>query len=308
MIVSLFKSTNKFVNKYGTKFCNSVNKPEKAGELLNTIGDTVEFPGKPAAKVCKSAKEIITDSIGGNIKLTKDFQDLGNFYSFKTFFKKPTQHYIYIDKDKSTKWTTYTGGHVSCHYDLMGELEKFFVFDSAAKSIREFNKLGGLVKQYTPEEALAMLKYKSSSTEIHKLLRGKQQVKNQEEVEKVINNLTQIFENGKASVASEDIIAYRALDKHSLDAILNMEHDGMIFNDPSFVSVATKKSSVYPFLNLKNMNHIMQVKIPKGSKYINLDEVGHIVVPQKAENELLLKGDLLIKNRDGRIIAEYIGR
>ena len=51
----------------------------------------------------------------------------------------------------------------------------------------------------------------------------------------------------------------------------------------------------------------MQIKIPKNSKYINLDEIGHIINPQLPENELLLKGDFLIKNRKGMIVAEYLG-
>ena len=273
----------------------------------NNIGDIFELSSNPIKQTSKAIKEIIAKSIGGNIEITKDFQDLGSFYSTKIFFKKPTQHYIYIDKNKSTKLKKHIGGHISCHYKKNNMLDKFFVFDWATKSVRQFDKNGVLTKHFTPEETYAMFKYKSSSTEIHKVLRGKKNVKNQSEIEKTIKNLSQIFENGKASTTTEDIIAYRALDKHSLKTILSMEKDGMIFKDPSFTSVATKKSSIYQFLNFKNYKHIMQIKIPKNSKYLNLDEIGHIINPQKAENELLLKGDFLIKSRKGMIIAEYIG-
>ena len=87
--------------------------------------------------------------------------------------------------------------------------------------------------------------------------------------------------------------------------------DGMVFEDPSFVSVATKKSSVFQFLNFKNCRHIMQIKIPKDSKYLNMDEFGNIIIRNSAENELLLdKGSkFVIKNKPnkGIIEVEYIG-
>lgn len=273
----------------------------------NNVGDVIELSNQTAKQTCKNIKEIIAKSIGGNIEIKKDFQDLGRFYSMKMFFKKPTLHYIYIDKNKSTKLKTYIGGHISCYYDKNNMLKKLFVFDWTTKSVRQFNKDGVLMKHFTPEETYAMFKYKNSSTNIHKVLRSKKTLKNQNEIEKIIKNLSQIFENGKASVTTQEIIAYRALDKQSLKTIMSMAKDGMIFKDPSFTSVATKKSSIYQFLNFKNYNHIMQIKIPSNSKYINLDEIGHIIQPQKAENELLLKGNFLIKSRKGMIIAEYIG-
>ncbi len=82
---------------------------------------------------------------------------------------------------------------------------------------------------------------------------------------------------------------------------MSMGKNDTIFESPSFFSVATKKRKIFQFLNPRNFNHIMQIKIPKGTKYINLDEIGNAIVLQSAETELLLnKGSkFIIKNKKG---------
>ena len=37
----------------------------------------------------KTPKEIISDALGENVKISKDWQDLGTFWGAKTFFTKP---------------------------------------------------------------------------------------------------------------------------------------------------------------------------------------------------------------------------
>ncbi len=153
---------------------------------------------------------------------------------------------------------------------------------------------------------------------------------------KIISDLFK--DNAKTSTMKEDSIVYRALDSKALKEILSMPQDGMIYPEPSFLSVATKKRSTYQFLNFKNFNHKLKLRVKEGTKYLDMDNIsaghfnhklklrvkegtkyldmdnisaGRIVQPQMLENELVLdKGSkILIRNRHGKggyIEAELI--
>lgn len=253
----------------------------------------------------RTPKEIVSEAIGENCKISKDWQDLGTFYGMKSFFTKPNQHYIY---SKQITPEIYQRGHISCYYNKEQILEKFFVFDWKTKSIRKFNGNGRLITSYTPEETLAIMRYKSDSSNIHKILRQGKTVKNEAQIEESIEALSNIFKTGKTSRTKETLIGYRALDNVSYEKIMSMPDDGMIFTDRSFMSIATDKKSAAKFLNLKSKNHLMQITIPKDTQYLQMDELGHIINPQKPENEWVLNActNLRIKNRDGMIIAEIV--
>ena len=253
----------------------------------------------------KTPKEIVSDALGGNCKITKDWQDLGTFGGVKAFFTTPNQHYIY---SRTIGENVFERGHISCYYNKDKLLEKFLVFDKNTKSIRRFDSNGKLITHYTPEETLAIMKYKHDSGNIHAVLRNAKALKNEAEVQETISALSQIFKNGKTWKSKEKIIGYRALDSESYRRIMSMPEDGMIFTDPSFMSIATDKKSAAKFLNLKSRNHLMQIVIPEGTSYLQMDELGHIINPQTPENEWLLNAgrNLVIKNRKGMIIAELI--
>ena len=256
-------------------------------------------------------KALIKRVLGEDKSIRRSF-DLTSFTGLAGLFKKSIKQYSAIDLNKSNRMNTYISDYVTCYFNKDKKLEKFFTYDLRNKDVRVFDKNGNILKHYSPEETHALLTYSHNSRNIHKLLRYNKKCKNEDEVGKSIDNLSNIFNfNCKVSKTSEDIIAYRALDRYSLDKIMSMPENGMIFEDPSFVSVATKKRNVFQFLNSRNFNHIMQIKIPKDSKYINMDEFGNIVVLNSPENELLLnKGSkFLIKNKgiNGMIEAEYIG-
>ena len=87
-----------------------------------------------------------------------------------------------------------------------------------------------------------------------------------------------------------------------------MSDNEKFFTDPSFMSIATDEKSARKFLNLKGKNHLMQITIPEGTQYLEMDELGHIIMPQKPENEWVLNAGtkMHIKNRAGKIIAEVI--
>ncbi len=207
--------------------------------------------------------------------------------------------------DKETKLTT---KYVGCNFNQKRELETMFVLNKAGKNIDVFTKTGERIRQYSADETEALMRYKKNSRSIHKLLRDNKSVNNSEEVETYIKNISNIYKNGKASIAMNDIITYRALDKTSLKGILPL-NEGDVYEVPSFMSVAKNRKKILQFLNLRNFLHPLEVTIPAKSKYISLDEIHNIVIPNGFETELLLNkgGKLLIthKPKFGTIKAVY---
>jgi hypothetical protein len=267
-------------------------------------GEIVQF----ASKVIRKPKEIIKMALGEGTKVSRDWQDLAcGISGLKALFGKRGTHYVY-SKPLSGGAKAVERGHISCHYDANDILSRFYVFDWNTRSVRLFNGQGKLITHFTPEQTKAMLTYKSDSRGIHHILRNYGKASDCCDLDETIKHLSQVFKEGKTSVTNDWVTGYRALDSVSLKKILAMPEDGMIFVDPSFMSVATNKRSVLPFLNFRNFKHILKVEIPPNTKYLNLDEIGHIINPQKSENEMVLEAGtrLLIKKRDGMIFAELI--
>lgn len=262
----------------------------------------------------KTVKEIIKSVLPENTAIQRDL-DLGRFEGIYGLIKRAPKIRLFkvIDKSKSTKWKTYFSDSVACHYNKENKLEKFLMYNFNRKDISVFDKSGNIIKHYSPQESRALLGYKHDSKDIHKLLRYSKNCKDEEKVREYIDILSCIFnDENKVLKNKKKIIAYRALDGYSLKKIMSMPENGMIFTDPSFVSVTTKKRSLLQFLNYKNFNHIMKVEIPVNSSIINMDEIGNIVLMNFSENELLLKNgsNFLIKNKNGHkgmIEAVYLG-
>lgn len=320
---SLLDQTQKYLEIYnksnGTNYRSIIQiKPAEitTKDLENLKYERAEYPQnaekkgfsqKLKSRLFPTPPAVLKNILGPNQSIQRDFNDLGTFYSAKQLFKSPVQHYISVDTAKSTWANTVKTNDISCIYNKQKQLERIYVYNWEKKTISIFDKDGQLIQSYTPEQTHAMLKYKHDSRDIHRILRYNCKVKNEAEVRENIKHLTKVFEEHKTDIATDDIIAYRALDPATLNKLFSMTGDSIIFEDPSFVSVATKKSSVYPFLNLKNFRHILKIKIPKGSEYLQMDNIGHIVVPQPAENELLLKGKFLITKNNGKFEAVFLG-
>ena len=295
----------KFVQKYQmpTSFDGLRYVPQNS-KVSVCCKDVVQL----ANKVIRKPKEIIIKALGDGTKICRDWQDLAcGIPGLKALFAKRGTHYVY-SKPLVEGSKTVERGHIACYYDKNNALSRFYVFDWNTKSVRLFNGHGKLITHYTPEETMAIFKYKSDSRGIHYILRNGGIPSSDTDLKGTINTLSRIFKEGKTNVTKDWTTGYRALDSISLKRILNMPEDGMIFIDPSFMSVATKKSSVFPFLNFRNFGHILKVEIPPNTKYLNMDELGHIINPQLPENELLLDAgsNLLIKKRNGMISAELI--
>ena len=241
--------------------------------------------------------------------------DLGRYSNPINLFQSKVKLYSVIDVANSNWKKTVFSDYVTCYKNEARELEKFVTINMKSKAINMYNKLGELIRNYTGKESEALITYKHDSGEIHNFLRRRIEPKNNPNLQETIDTISNLYKSkDKVSIAEKDMYVYRALDKTSLKTIKSILKNGetKIFEDPSFVSVATKKSSTFQFLNPSNFNNILKIKIPKGSKYINLDEIGHTVVYQSPENELLLNKGAQFKINGkngfwGMIEAEYLG-
>ena len=244
------------------------------------------------------------NSVLGKEGILRRRVDIASFEGISEIFNKRLKLYRTVDPQ-----TGKTIKNIGCHYNDSREIESMFVLNRAEGNVDVFTKSGEIIRSYTGGEATALFTYKHNSKDIHGVLRGTKKVKNEDEIRKHITFIENLFKEGKnVSIAEENIVAYRALDKTSLKQILSMQ-EGEIFTDPSFVSVATKKRKIYPFFNLKNFRHPLKVTIPKGEKYISLDELHNIVCPNNPETELLLKGsfEIIKKPKYGPIEVIYKG-
>ena len=222
----------------------------------------------------------------------------------------PIRYYKAIDKKKSNLLFNYISDSITCYLDKNDRIDKVLRFNQQNRDVSIYDKNGEILKYYTPDETDALLKYKGNSTAIHDVLRYNKTVKKQEIVENCINTMDSIFKNqDKVDVTEEDMYVYRALDPYSVKQIKqNLSEGKMTFVDPSFVSVSTDKEVPKFFAN----KNIAKIKIPKGTKYISMDEFANIEYSLQQEKELLLNKNSKFsftntKDEDGFFEVEYIG-
>jgi len=278
----------------------------------------VNFSGNISdkSKKIENNKELIRSVIGKEYAVAKEVEDLSGFASIKEVFKPFPSHYGAFEGDSNTGLAVcknYTH-HIGLNYDDDKNISQIRVYDTKRKDVGIYDENGNMLRHYSPEESLALMKYKHDSKNFHKVMRYNEPVKNEEEVKKDIETISNLFKfNYKTNKAEEDFVTYRALDSKALKEIMEMPEDGMIYTEPSILSVATNKKSVLQFMNPKNCRHILRLKVKEGARFINLDEAsaGRIIYPQMPENELIFKpgSKILITNRhaDGGFIdAELI--
>ncbi len=262
-------------------------------------------------KACRlnssKAKGVIKAAIAKDITIARPFEDVGSFYSARQFFRMKPRHYsVFEGKNYSgIAFGENYSHYAAVNYDKSKNFATLRLYDCKTNEVSIYDKLGQLINKYSPDETAAIQYYKRDSKNIHKYLRYNEPVKNEAEVAKNVKIISDLFKgNAKTSTMKEDSIVYRALDSKALKEILSMPQDGMIYTEPSFLSVATKKRSTYQFLNFKNFNHKLKLRVKEGTKYLDMDNIsaGRIVQPQMLENELVLdKGSkILITNRHGK--------
>lgn len=237
----------------------------------------------------QASKNAIRKILGEDIVICRNY-DIGSFQGVAEIFGKTRKLYQSASKQNNSIDRN-SINYIGCFYNNERELENIYVFNRKDKNIDVFTRTGELVQQYTPEEVEALFTYKHDSGNVHRFLRKTKNIKKEkiEKVKKIVELISSLFKNDKnVSKTTEEKITYRALDKSSLNKILSLE-EGEIFTDPSFTSVATKQSKILQFLGLRNFLHPVKIKLPKGTKYISLDELHNIIMPCGRETEFLLQ-------------------
>ena len=236
-----------------------------------------------------TSKSAIRKILGENVIVRRNY-DPARFQGLGEIFGR-NKKLFRTAKIKNNEIDRKSINYVGCFYNNQRELESIYVYNRKNKNIDVFTKTGELIQQYTPEEVAALFSYKHDSRNIHSVLRGTNKTKkgSLETVKKDIQLISNLFKEGKnVSKTTKELTTYRALDKKSLKEILSLK-EGDIFTDPSFTSVATKKSKILQFLNPRNFLHPVKIKLPEGTKYISLDELHNIVLANTRETELLLQ-------------------
>lgn len=237
----------------------------------------------------KTSKKVIRKILGDDIVICRNY-DLGSFEGLAEIFGK-TKKLFQTAKKRNNVIDRDSINYIGCFYNEQRDLQNIYIFNRKNKNIDIFTREGELLQQYTPEETYALFNYKHNSKDIHRILRGSKKIKNEkiEQTRSFIELISNLFKNDKKiSKTTEEKFTYRALDRNSLRTILSLK-EGDIFTNPSFTSVATKKSKILQFLNLCNFLHPAKIKLPKGTKYISLDELHNIIVPCGRETEFLLQ-------------------
>lgn len=234
----------------------------------------------------KASKAAIRNILGENTIVRRNF-DPGRFEGIAEIFGKKKKLFKTAELQNNKVMNI---NYVGCFYNNQRELKNIYIYNRDNKNVDIFTKSGELIQQYTPEETLALFTYKRDSRNIHKALRGNKKLK-KEKLEKInahIKTISNMFKNNKVLKTTEEVVTYRALDKTSLKKILSLK-EGDVFTVASFTSVATKKNKILQFLGLRNFLHPAKIKLPKDTKYISMDELHNIVMPNEMETELLLQ-------------------
>ena len=260
---------------------------------------------KPAKS--RQAKALINRVIGEGHIVVRPIEDFGGFSSLKQLVSCFTTHYAAFRGTIKRKFAfaKYYTHHIALNYDENKNVQKLRIYNVQDKDVSIYDKFGNMVKHYSPEEVMAIQSYKHNSKEIHKFLRYGEHLKNENEVRKTVDIISNIFRfHYKTERAPKSFYVYRALDSKALNTIMAMSKDGMVYIEPSFLSVSTKKRSILQFLRPKNFRHILRLKVYEGARYLDVDKMsmGHIIQPQLAENELIFDKDskILIKTRKGK--------
>lgn len=179
--------------------------------------------------------------------------------------------------------------NAKCIRDAKGYLSEIFVKDNNNKQIFIYDANGILKKHFNADDMKALFEYKYHPESIHDLLRrGKKiGIDSEESLRGWIDNIDKLFlDENKVWKTKEPKIVYRALQinltekqKSSLSQI------GGVFEDLSFVSTTEELATAKRF---SSGNPILEIELPKDSKYLDLDALFNVDRTHWREQEFLL--------------------
>ena len=229
-----------------------------------------------------------------------------------------------LDNYASEKWIM--GGRAIpeckglCHDDIRGKcirdengfLKKIFMINTHNREVHIYDSNGSVLKHFTPDEMSALYEYKYYPNSFHSKFRKDRiaYMTDKEKFEILVKTLDELYLNpDKYYVLEKPTVVYRAL-QDSLTPEQNMvlHKVGDIFTDTSYVSTTQELNTARRF---KGYSPIMEITLPKGTKYFDLDELFNIDGQHWREQEFLLPRNAKFKiigydSANDIIRAEYI--
>lgn len=180
---------------------------------------------------------------------------------------------------------------ISCYKDKDNNTDEIYTLDSASKQVNVYDKNGEIIKTFTPEEMKALFEYKYHPEQIHGLLRNNRyhSMLSEENLWNLINTIDNCFNSpDKVYKTKNQTTVYRALQNNLSDSDkILLSTVGAVYRDNSFVSTTQNLDTAKRF-NTPG-NPIMEISLPEGSKYLDLDRLFNIDRRHWNEQEFLLK-------------------
>lgn len=199
-----------------------------------------------------------------------------------------------------------------CLRDKDGFLKKILMMDKNTNEVTVYDPRGKIIRHYTPDEMNALHEYKYSPDQFHSVFRKKgivyvpDKAKRDQQIE-IIDKL--FIHPDKLYETSEETVVYRALqDVLYPEQEAALQSIGSIFVEPSFVSTTRNFETAKRF---QRYNPIMEITLPKGVRYLDLDELFNIDRVHWHEQEVFLPRNSIFKitgfdKENGLIKAKYL--
>ena len=170
-----------------------------------------------------------------------------------------------------------------------GDINEIFILDKSTKAVCIYDNKGKLKKSFDKDDMKALLEYKYHPEAIHNLLRNNihRGIESQETLQHYIKQIDNIFaDKEKIWITKQPIVLYRAIeDNLSIEQYCALNTKGKTFESKSFVSTTTNINTAKRFAHGKP---ILEIELPAGTKYIDMDALFNIDREHWREQEFLL--------------------
>lgn len=170
-----------------------------------------------------------------------------------------------------------------------GDINEIFILDKSTKAVCIYDNKGKLKKSFDKDDMKALLEYKYHPEAIHNLLRNNlfRGIESQETLQHYIKQIDNIFaDKEKIWITKQPIVLYRAIeDNPSIEQRCALNTKGKTFESKSFVSTTTNINTAKRFAH---GNPILEIDVPAGTKYIDMDALFNIDREHWREQEFLL--------------------
>lgn len=201
----------------------------------------------------------------------------------RSYIRSNAQYFDIAEPIEGFKDLYDTAKFACAHFSSEGTLKCLYTLDNKTNEIQIYDAFGQKEKHYNTEDYKALKYYKYHPDAIHNLLRYN--IKQyggdwHKEVPKCIDGLDRIFaDDSKVLKTKENMTLYRALEDSAL------KNADRIYHNHSFVSTSTDINCAKRFLRY---SPLMEIEVPKGTKYLDMDRLFNIDRKHWTEHEYLL--------------------